>query len=59
MVEAVKDPAKVRAGQAGALSRWGPQRIVRLDSLDPRVRAAVVALIRADEEVRKAADDAA
>jgi len=48
-----KDPEKVRAGKIGATKRWGEQpRVARLDSLDPRVREAVVALIRADEAAR-------
>ena len=56
MVEALKDPAKVKAGQAGARSRWGERRVVRLDALDPRVRAAVIALIRADQAAKAATD---
>lgn len=62
MVEAVKNPGKVRAGRIGARVRWGEQRVVRLDSLDPRVAAAVRALIAADEAAarnEKAVDDAA
>jgi hypothetical protein len=48
LVSATKDPAKVRAGQLGALRRWGDTpRIVRLDSLDLHTRAAVLELIRA------------
>jgi hypothetical protein len=43
----VKDPAKVRAGTAGMLARWGPRRIVRLDDLDPAVRQAVLTLVEA------------
>lgn len=44
-----------------ARARWGPERSVRLDALDPRVREAVIALIRADEAARsrEALDDAA
>jgi hypothetical protein len=48
-----KDDRFVQSGRRGARKRWGPQRVVRLDSLDPRVRAAVVALIRADEAARQ------
>lgn len=53
MASITKDPVKVRAGTIGARARWGDEpRVVRLGSLDPRVRAAVVALIRADEASR-------
>lgn len=31
-----------------ARARWGAPRVVRLDSLDPRVREAVLALVAAD-----------
>ena len=44
-----KDPAKQKAGRAGMRARWGPPRIARLDQLDPRIREAVLALIRADQ----------
>ena len=54
-----KNPVKVAAGRAGAQKRWGDRRVVRLDSLDPRVRAAVLALVDADEAARKAGNDAA
>ena len=47
-----KDPRKVEGGREGARRRWGPQRIVRLDQLDPRVAAAVRELIQVDEAVR-------
>lgn len=40
-----------------ARARWGPERVVRLDSLDPRVREAVLALVRADENARAAESD--
>lgn len=43
-----------RAGKLGTASRWGGQRIVRVDTLDPRVRAAVLALVAADEAARLA-----
>lgn len=46
--------SKADAGRLGALARWeGERRIVRLADLDPRVRAAVLALIRADESARQ------
>jgi len=44
---------KAEGGRLGALRRWGPvPRSVRLDTLDPRIAAAVVALVRADENSR-------
>jgi hypothetical protein len=56
MAEAVldsRDPSKVRAGRIGARARWGDTpRVVRLDSLDPFARDAVLALIRLDEAKR-------
>jgi hypothetical protein len=42
-----------------ALARWGGGRIVRLDALDPLVRAAVLALVRADEAARASDAEAA
>lgn len=55
MPETPKNPVKVRAGLSGARARWGEYpRVARLDALDPRVRAAVLALIRADEAARVA-----
>lgn len=54
-----KHPGRVAGGRMGALRRWGGQRIVRLDSLEPSVAAAVRALVAADQAARKeaAADD--
>jgi len=52
-VEAPKNPDKVKAGRASALKRWGEHpRVARLDQLDPRIREAVLALLRADEAAR-------
>lgn len=45
-------------GRRGAAKRWGGQRIARLDELDPRVREAVLALIRADAAARAANEEA-
>ena len=45
-------------GRRGAAKRWGDQRIARLDELDPRVRAAVLALINADAAARAANEKA-
>jgi hypothetical protein len=53
-----KNPAKVAAGRAGAASRWGPPRVVRIDQLTPEQRRLVVALIEA-AKAGKAGDDAA
>ncbi len=54
-----KDPEKVRAGKIGATKRWGEQpRVARLDELDPRIREAVMALIRADAAARAANEKA-
>ena len=55
MVEAVKDPRKVKAGKAGSARRWGPPRILRLDQLDP----VTAGIVRAIVEARKNATDAA
>jgi len=53
LLSTTKNPVKQRAGLLGARARWGDEPVaVRLDSLDPRIRAAVVALIRADENAR-------
>jgi hypothetical protein len=52
-----KHPGKVRAGQIGSRRRWGPQRILRLDQLQPIVREAVLALIAAHEAAEKARSD--
>lgn len=53
-----KNPAKVAAGRAGALKRWGPPRVVRLDELTPDQRRLVLAMIEA-ARAGKAAGDAA
>lgn len=39
--------ARAEAGRRGMRSRWGPQRVIRLDSLPVEVRAAVVTLVEA------------
>lgn len=52
MPQAVKDPRKVKAGKAGSRARWGERRVARLDNLDPSVRAAVLALIAADQAAK-------
>jgi hypothetical protein len=45
MVSATKDPAKVRAGQAGMRKRWGPPRILRLDALTAPQRRVILGII--------------
>ncbi len=53
MLSTTKNPVKQRAGLLGARARWGDEPVaVRLDSLDPRIRAAVLALIGADQNAR-------
>ena len=56
MVNAVKDPLKAKAGKAGSANRWGPRRIVRLDSLDP-VTANIIRTIIAARANAAAASD--
>jgi hypothetical protein len=48
LILAAKDPKKVRAGQIGARTRWGPEpRVVRLDELTAAQRRLVLALVSA------------
>jgi hypothetical protein len=54
MVEADKDPRKVKAGRIGSRARWGEPRIVRLDALAPTVAMAIRALVEADLNAKKA-----
>jgi hypothetical protein len=52
-----KDPARVAAGHSGARKRWGPPRILRLDTLTPQQRRLVLALLdaaKADESEQAA-----
>jgi hypothetical protein len=42
---AEKNAGKVRGGLIGARRRWGPQRIVRLDQLDPDTARLIRALL--------------
>lgn len=44
-----KDPRAVARGKLGARTRWGPPRVVRLDTLHPAVAEAVRALVAAAE----------
>ena len=50
-----KDPRFVESGRRGARLRWGGRRLVRLSELHPHVRAAVVALVEADEATKQKA----
>ena len=64
MSEAVvreKDPRLVEAGRRGMRSRWGPRRVLRLDTLPSPVRAAIEAMVNAEQAAREreAADNAA
>lgn len=48
MSATTKNPAKVRAGKIGAVTRWGDTpRVVRLDALTPAQRRIVLSLIAA------------
>ena len=49
-----KDPRKVAAGRAGMRARWGEPRRLRLDSLDPITRRAILAIVAAAAENKKA-----
>ena len=65
MTEAVfreKDPRLVEAGRRGMRSRWGPRRVLRLDTLPEPIRAAIEAMVAAEAnaQAREAGgDDAA
>jgi hypothetical protein len=48
-------PSHAERGRLGARTRWGAPRVVRLDTLEPPVAAAIRALIAADLETKKAA----
>lgn len=54
----LKDPVRVAAGRSGARKRWGPPRVLRLDTLTPQQRRLVLALLdaaKADESEQAAA----
>ena len=55
-----KDPRLVAAGKKAMAARWGPQRVVRLDSLDPitagNIRAILTARAAASPEVPEAVE---
>lgn len=40
----------VESGRRGARKRWGPQRVVRLDELDPAVANVIRALLAAQSK---------
>ncbi len=44
--------SKADAGRIGARTRWGPQRVVHLNRLEPPIAAAIRALVAADEAAR-------
>jgi hypothetical protein len=46
--------APVDSGRLGARRRWGPQRIVRLDQLDPVTADIVRAILTARENAKAA-----
>lgn len=50
-----KDPSRVDRGRRGARAKWGPQRIVRLDRIDPATAEIIRAILRAQENAGKAA----
>lgn len=45
---------RAERGRLGSRSRWGPQRWVRLDSLDPVTRDIIRAILVARENAAKA-----
>lgn len=46
-------------GVLGARARWGPRRIMRLDQVSPPVRAAIEAMVEAEENARRPHEQAA
>jgi len=52
-VSRIKDPAKVRAGELGATSRWGPPgtRTVKIGDLTVEQRQLVLALVAAAKSI--------
>jgi hypothetical protein len=49
-----KHPGRVEGGRLSARRRWGPQRIVRLDTLDPITRDIIRAILTARENAKAA-----
>jgi hypothetical protein len=43
------------AGRKGMRARWGPQRVLRLDQLDPVTRDIVTAIVEARKNAAEAA----
>jgi hypothetical protein len=59
LVALTKDPAKVRAGKASALKRWGElPRVVRLDELTMEQCRLVLALVDAAKDDAPTVSDA-
>lgn len=50
------DLATSEHGRALVRARWGPQRVVRLDGLDPAEREAVIAIVEAKRRATVCAD---
>lgn len=44
--------SKADAGRIGARTRWGPQRVVHLNRLEPPIAAAIRALVAADQAAK-------
>jgi hypothetical protein len=47
------DPVKQRAGRIGSRKRWGPRRIVRLDTLPPVIGHVIRELVAAAEAAER------
>lgn len=51
----VRDPlSRSERGRRGAVSRWGPPRVVRLDDFDPEERLAIIAAVDARRAAKAA-----
>jgi hypothetical protein len=51
-----KDPKRQALGRAAMRSRWGPQRVLRLDQLDPITADIVRAILAARANAAAASD---
>jgi hypothetical protein len=51
-----KNPVFITAGRAGARARWGPPRVLRLDTLTQEQRRLVMALVDAARSAPADAD---
>jgi hypothetical protein len=43
----IPDEKRVRAGKIAARARWGPPRVIRLDTLEPPYRRLILAMVEA------------